>query len=65
MVEVIFEEVVLREVLEVGVLDEGEIGVCEESDIHCSRCAPRIRGLCMKRVPFGSGRSQVKEYRVR
>lgn len=37
MIEVVFEEVVLGEVLEVGVLDEGEVGVCEEADVHGGR----------------------------
>lgn len=34
MVEVVFEKVVFREVLEVGVLDEGKVGRLEESDVH-------------------------------
>ena len=37
MVEVVLEEVVLGQVLEVGVLDEGQVCVCEEPDIHCGR----------------------------
>lgn len=35
VVEVVLEEVVLGEVLEVGVLDEGEVVGGEEADIHC------------------------------
>lgn len=34
MVEVVLEEVVFREVLEVCVLNEGQVCVCEEADIH-------------------------------
>lgn len=34
MVEVVLEEVVFGEVLEVGVLDEREVGGFEDSDIH-------------------------------
>lgn len=35
VVEVVLEEVVLGEVLEVGVLDEGDVGGAEEADVHC------------------------------
>jgi hypothetical protein len=34
MVEVVLEEVVLGEVLEVCVLNEGQVCVCEDADIH-------------------------------
>jgi hypothetical protein len=34
VVQVVLEEVVLGEVLEVGVLNEGQIGVGEQADIH-------------------------------
>lgn len=37
VVQVVLEEVVLGQVLEVGVLDQGEIGRSEESDIHDGR----------------------------
>lgn len=37
VVEVVLEEVVLGQVLEVGVLDEGQVCVGEESDVHRGR----------------------------
>lgn len=34
VVEIVFEKVVFGEVLKVGVLDEGQVGVGEDADIH-------------------------------
>lgn len=37
MVEIVFEEVVLGQVLQVGVLDQREVRRLEEADIHGGR----------------------------
>ena len=36
VVEVVFQEVVLREVVDVGGLDGGNVGGAEEADVHCA-----------------------------
>ena len=38
MVQVVFEEVVLGQVLEVGVLDQREILAAEDADVHGAVC---------------------------
>lgn len=42
VVEVVLEEVVFRQVLQVGVLDERQVGGGEESDVHDGR----FLGVC-------------------
>jgi hypothetical protein len=41
VVEVVLEEVVLGQVLEVGVLDEGQVGVGEHANVHGGRTGRR------------------------
>ena len=38
MVEIVFEEVVLREVGYVGGLDMGDVGRSEHTDVHWAKC---------------------------
>jgi hypothetical protein len=47
VIEVVLEEVVLGQVLEIGVLDEGEVGGFEETDVHFGqeRCLSGGKGF--------------------
>lgn len=61
MVEVVLEEVVLREVLKVSVLYEGQVGGLEDSDIH--GCYSGRRLACVtSRVTIGGERGRVGRY---
>ena len=50
MVEIVFQEVVLGEVFEVGMLNEGQVGVCEDADIHGDRRSAARESENMRRL---------------
>jgi len=49
VVEIVFQEVVLGKVFEVGMLNEGQVGVGEDADIHDSRRGAAREGEGMRR----------------
>ncbi|KAK2729580.1 hypothetical protein CKAH01_02554 [Colletotrichum kahawae] len=64
VVEVVLEEVVLGQVLEVGVLYEGEVGGLEEADIHGGRVS--LFFVSRREVRYGDveGGSEAAEFEL-